>query len=265
MYIDFLESAPRRKPCPNGPEGATRLYVEVTCPQCNKVFVDIPLESLRTCKASRCKRHLDKVHTQSNPPQAAAPAGESAAPPPPAAPAAARPAPAAAVLNACCERARRPLEDRIEAVRAEGRRASEEAEQRHRELLDELRAANRTRDAIAATVASPFKIAPPDAVTVGLKLPEKIHFHLKRMEDLQAANALVGSQLEASQREVAKLKRRVAELQRAKRPNSAVHDAVRAFCDTEAGRKRMRAVVHSDKLPPEVHAPAKAIRDGLGL
>ena len=59
MYTDFLESAPRRKPCPNGPEGATRLYVEVTCPQCNKVFVDIPLESLRTCKASRCKRHLD--------------------------------------------------------------------------------------------------------------------------------------------------------------------------------------------------------------
>ena len=46
------------------------------------------------------------------------------------------------------------------AVRAEGRRASEEAEQRHRELLDKLRAANRTRDAIAATVASPFKIAP---------------------------------------------------------------------------------------------------------
>ena len=100
---------------------------------------------------------------------------------------------------------------------------------------------------------------------MGLKLPEKIHFHLKRMEDLQAANALFGSQLEASQREVAKLKRRVAELQRATRPNSAVHDAVRAFCDTEAGRKRMRAVVHSDKLPPELHASAKAIRDGLGL
>ena len=62
MYTDFLESAPIRKPCPNGPEGATRLYVEVTCPQCNKVFVDIPSESLRTCKASRCKRHLDRVH-----------------------------------------------------------------------------------------------------------------------------------------------------------------------------------------------------------
>ena len=257
MYTDFLESAPIRKPCPNGPEGATRLYVEVTCPQCNRVFVDIPSESLRTCKASRCKRHLDRVHANhanhanSNPPQAAAPAVEPTAP--------------TTILNACCEHARRPLEDRIEALREEGRRASEEAEQRHRELLDELRAANRTRDAIAATVASPFKIAPPDAVTVGLKLPEKIHFHLKRMEDLQAANALFGSQLEASQREVAKLKRRVVELQRATRPNSAVHDAVRAFCASEAGRKRMRAVVHSDKLPPELHAPAKAIRDGLGL
>ena len=111
MYIDFLESAPRRKPCPNGPEGATRLYVEVTCPQCNKVFVDIPLESLRTCKASRCKRHLDKVHPKSKPPAAAAPAGEPAPPPPPAAPIAApTAAPAAAVLNACCERARRPLD-----------------------------------------------------------------------------------------------------------------------------------------------------------
>ena len=98
---------------------------------------------------------------------------------------------------------------------------------------------------------------------MGLKLPEKIHFHLKRMEDLQAANALFGSQLEASQREVAKLKRRVAELE--KRTSSAVHDAVRAFCGTEAGRKRMRAIVHSDKLPAELHAPAKAIRDGLGL
>ena len=260
MYTDFLESAPIRKPCPNGPEGATRLYVEVTCPQCNKVFVDIPSESLRTCKASRCKRHLDRVHAN----KAAAPPPQAAAPAEPAAPAVA-PAAATPILNACCERARRPLEDRIEALREEGRRASEEAEQRHRELLDELRAANRTRDAIAATVASPFKIAPPDAVTVGLKLPEKIHFHLKRMEDLQAANALFGSQLEASQREVAKLKRRVVELQRATRPNSAVHDAVRAFCDTEAGRKRMRAVVHSDKLPPELHAPAKAIRDGLGL
>ena len=243
MYTDFLESAPRRKPCPNGPEGATRLYVEVTCPQCNKVFVDIPLESLRTCKASRCKRHLDMVHPKSKPPAAAAPA--------------------AAVLNACCERARRPLEDRIEAVRAEGRRASEEAEQRHRELLDELRAANRTRDAIAATVASPFKIAPPDAVTVGIKMPGRIDLHLKHMEDLQASNALFGSQLDTSRREVAKLKRRVAELE--KRTSSAVHDAVRAFCGTEAGRKRMRAIVHSDKLPTELHAPAKAIRDGLGL
>ena len=162
-----------------------------------------------------------------------------------------------------CERARRPLEDRIEAVRAEGRRASEEAEQRHRELLDELRAANRTRDAIAATVASPFKIAPPDAVTVGIKLPGRIDLHLKRMEDLQASNALFGSQLDTSRREVAKLKRRVAELE--KRTSSAVHDAVRAFCGTEAGRKRMRAIVHSDKLPAELHAPAKAIRDGLGL
>jgi hypothetical protein len=51
MHTDFLESAPRRKPCPNGREGATRLYVEVTCPQCHKVFVDIPaLELLRTCE-----------------------------------------------------------------------------------------------------------------------------------------------------------------------------------------------------------------------
>ena len=252
-YTDFLESAPIRKPCPNGPEGATRLYVEVTCPQCNQVFVDIPSESLRTCKASRCKRHLDRVHANhanhSNPPQAAAPAVEPTAP--------------TTILNACCEHARRPLEDRIEALREEGRRASEGAEQRHQELLDELRAANRTRDAIAATVASPFKIAPPDAVTVGIKLPGRIDLHLKRMEDLQASNALFGSQLDTSRREVAKLKRRVAELE--KRTSSAVHDAVRAFCGTEAGRKRMRAIVHSDKLPAELHAPAKAIRDGLGL
>ena len=77
-----------------------------------------------------------------------------------------------------------------------------------RELLDELRAANRTRDAIAATVASPFKIAPPDAVTVGIKLPGRIDLHLKHMEDLQASNALFGSQLDTSRREVAKLKRR---------------------------------------------------------
>ena len=252
MYTDFLESAPIRKPCPNGPEGATRLYVEVTCPQCNQVFVDIPSESLRTCKASRCKRHLDRVHANhanhSNPPQAAAPNAPTAP---------------TTILNACCEHARRPLEDRIEALREEGRRASEGAEQRHQELLDELRAANRTRDAIAATVASPFKIAPPDAVTVGIKLPGRIDLHLKRMEDLQASNALFGSQLDTSRREVAKLKRRVAELE--KRTSSAVHDAVRAFCGTEAGRKRMRAIVHSDKLPAELHAPAKAIRDGLGL
>ena len=45
----------------------------------------------------------------------------------------------------------------------------------------------------------------------------------------------------------------------------AVHDAVRAFCGTEAGWKRMRAIVHSDKRPAELRAPAKAIRDGLGL
>ena len=45
----------------------------------------------------------------------------------------------------------------------------------------------------------------------------------------------------------------------------AFHDAARAFCGTEAGRKRMRAIVHSDKRPAELHAPAKAIRDGLGL
>ena len=51
MHTDFLESAPRRNPSPSGREGATRLYVEVTCPQCHKVFVDIPaLELLRTCE-----------------------------------------------------------------------------------------------------------------------------------------------------------------------------------------------------------------------
>ena len=81
------------------------------------------------------------------------------------------------------------------------------------------------------------------------------------MEDLQASNALFGSQLDTSRREVAKLKRRVAELE--KRTSSAVHDAVRLL--RHGGGPEADAGHRPDKLPAELHAPAKAIRDGLGL
>ena len=44
------------------------MYIEITCPICNKHFVDIPLESMDTSKASKCKNHLDTHHTSTDKP-----------------------------------------------------------------------------------------------------------------------------------------------------------------------------------------------------
>ena len=158
MYTDFPErAAPQAVPWTRRRDP---LYVEVTCPQWQGVCghpVGVAV-------------HMQGVTVQAapgqGPPQKQA-ASSGRAPLPSAARraiAAPTAAPAAAVLNAL--RTRPPPAGGPDRGRARGGPA-----RRGGRTLDELRAANRTRDFIAATVASPFKIAPPDAVTVGIKLP----------------------------------------------------------------------------------------------
>lgn len=63
LYDNFTESTPVLKDCRAGHLGVKRMYVEITCPYCNDTFTDIPAESIRTSKASRCKKHIDAVHS----------------------------------------------------------------------------------------------------------------------------------------------------------------------------------------------------------
>lgn len=57
-YNDFVETDPVTKQSLQGIHGVTRQYVGVTCPHCNVVFVELPVESLASNKASKCKTHL---------------------------------------------------------------------------------------------------------------------------------------------------------------------------------------------------------------
>ena len=56
-YNDFRESEAHKMPSKHE-SGQTRFYISITCPHCNKVFVDIPEEQMKTSKASRCLQHL---------------------------------------------------------------------------------------------------------------------------------------------------------------------------------------------------------------
>ena len=103
-------------------------------------------------------------------------------------------------------------------------------------------------------VAHELKITPPDVVTVSVKLPKKLEFHNRRMNDLQSSNQVFSSRLQAAEKENTKLKRKLAELQR--RPpdvrvevkESAIDAAMRAFCKNTNGKKRMRTALHPDKF-----------------
>ena len=189
------------------------------------------------------------------------------------------------VINACCEESRRPLEDRIDAIREEQRlerveaeRRHEQAERRHQELVEEFRASQRTLNGFVSMVAHELKITPPDVVTVSVKLPKTLECHNRRMNDLQSSNQVFSSRLQAAEKENTKLKRKLAELQR--RPpdvrvevkESAIDAAMRAFCKNTNGKKRMRTALHPDKfshLPKdtqkELEAAAQTIRRVIGL
>ena len=57
-YAAFTEEGPFLKHVA-GRSGMKRSYVEVSCPHCNVMFLDLAVEQLTSSKASKCKRHLD--------------------------------------------------------------------------------------------------------------------------------------------------------------------------------------------------------------
>jgi len=59
-YTAFHESAPYDRIAKHRASDASdvRRYVGITCPHCDTLFVEIPLDSLSTNKASECKKHL---------------------------------------------------------------------------------------------------------------------------------------------------------------------------------------------------------------
>lgn len=57
-YDSFSEDGPFTKHVA-GRSGDTRLYVEIMCPKCNVMFLDMRVEQVVTSKASRCKHHID--------------------------------------------------------------------------------------------------------------------------------------------------------------------------------------------------------------
>jgi hypothetical protein len=57
-YATFREDGPFMKQVA-GRSGMKRSYVEITCPTCSVMFLDLPVEQLSTLKWSKCKQHLD--------------------------------------------------------------------------------------------------------------------------------------------------------------------------------------------------------------
>jgi hypothetical protein len=68
-YLDFQVSAPFSRQIKRFEEvGEEREYVRVTCPHCNKAFVEILLSDLPSTRASRCLKHLRKCKAYNGPP-----------------------------------------------------------------------------------------------------------------------------------------------------------------------------------------------------
>lgn len=226
LYTDFEESVPICKPCPMGPPGATRMYIEITCPKCNKHFVDIPVESMDTSKASKCKNHLDTHHTSIDKPTTDDNPATQLAP--------ARKVPLAGESP----------QGEVAALRSEVAGMREKMEEQHEEMMRALG----MRDAMAKTVAIGFRINPDDAITVTRELPRKLESHTKRMDDLQTANSLFG----AKQQEFdGKVKRQRAEyekkLQGKNMEINRLKKQARTTDDLKEALKNLRKTFHPDK------------------
>eukprot|EP00966_Prymnesium_polylepis_P128466 2971225-Prymnesium_polylepis.5 len=283
-YIDFVQV------------GKTHTHILFTCPVagCTDPIVYVPLNDARQ-KSSRCLKHNNKHHnttstemlTHQTPQPVCTPVE----------------IPITSTINPCCENSRRPLEDTLDTIREEHRierqewhKESErrhqdlhqeserrhqdlhqESERRHQELLEELRATRLTLNGFVSVVARELRITPPDVVTVSVKLPKKLEFHNRRMNDLQASNQLFSNQMNAKERENTKLKRKVADLQRKvaelqhRQPEMTyppVYEALHNFCKEDIGKKRMKAALHPDKLhgaSSSIGEAAEIIRNGLEL
>jgi len=56
-YLDFVESDPVTKSSKKAP-WAPMTFVAIKCPHCNQTFTEIPVDNLKTGKASQCLSHL---------------------------------------------------------------------------------------------------------------------------------------------------------------------------------------------------------------
>jgi hypothetical protein len=209
-----------------GPPGVSRMYVEITCPACNKHFVDIPVESMDTSKASKCKNHLDTHHASIDKPVTDDAPATYLAP--------ARKVPLAG----------EPPQGEVAALRSEVAGMREKMEEQHEEMMRALG----MRDAMAKTVAIGLRINPDDAITVTRELPGKLEFHTKRMDDLQTANSLFG----AKQQEFdGRIKRHRMEYEKKLRGKNMeinrLKKQARTSDDLKDALKNLRKTFHPDK------------------
>ena len=56
-YEDFVETEPEFKTGKKAPWD-TENYVDIICPHCSKLFVELTVDSLKSSKASQCLKHL---------------------------------------------------------------------------------------------------------------------------------------------------------------------------------------------------------------
>ena len=56
-YVDFEEKDPQERRGKTPPHNL-RMYVDILCPHCKDVFVEIPAELIKQTKASECLKHL---------------------------------------------------------------------------------------------------------------------------------------------------------------------------------------------------------------
>jgi hypothetical protein len=256
-YTDFVQT------------GRNETHVIFQCPVigCLKPIVYVPLNDSKQ-KSSRCLKHNKKHHSPGVKQALSHPEPGDVCTPV---------EPTGSTTSSCDGVSRPTLEDAIETLKKQ----SQEAERRHKELLDEFRTAQCTLNGFVAMVAREMNITPPDVVTVSATLPKKLEFHNRRISSLQCQNQLFSNQKQVDDKEIFKLKRKISELQRKntelqQKPQEIKvevryrpeYKALHEFCKDEGARKRMRVALHPDKLQGMSDTTTKAaetIRNSLGL
>jgi hypothetical protein len=264
-YAAFTEEGPYMKKTA-GRSGIARAYIEVTCPRCEVMFLDLTLEQLGSSKASKCKQHLDSgcvwqsVRGPRLPPQAEAQPD----------------APTLVDATAVAVDARAPQERADDALGDVRRELTEQKErtQKLHETLSRLQADREQEqlqnrqyralvDCILRMMALPY---PQPIADVRSSIERQYDEFFKRMTNAEATS----QRLLEENKELKKRKRSTPDAEdvetlktqnkRLKTENEATTGMFRALCGSKRVLKHLQVACHGDKASQETPAVRAAMQ-----